>query len=216
MEHHTAVVLAGGEPVDPAERAAVPTGAFVVAADSGLDAAEALGLDVDVVVGDMDSVSSGALRRAAEAGVRIVRHPTDKDATDLELALDVARDAGARDITILGGHGGRLDHLLGNALLLASPRFAAVDITWKLARVSASPCRAGRTTTIDGTPGDRVSLLPVGGAATTIVTTGLAWPLAGEDLASGSTRGISNSMTEPTATVAVGHGVVLVVHERSR
>jgi thiamine pyrophosphokinase len=194
----------------------VPADAFVVAADSGLDVAEALGVDVDVVVGDMDSVTPDALRRAEAAGVRVVRHPIDKDATDLELALDFALDAGARHIVVLGGHGGRLDHLLGNTLLLASPRFAAVDIRWKLGRVTATACRPGRITTIDGAPGDRVSLLPIGGAATTIVTTGLAWPLSGDDLAPGSTRGMSNSMAEATATVAVGHGTVLMIHEGSR
>lgn len=215
MDHHTSVVLAGGEPVDESDRASVPTGAFIVAADSGLDAAETLALDVDVVIGDMDSVTPGALRRAEDAGVRIVRYPIDKDATDLELALELARDAGARHIVVLGGHGGRLDHLLANALLLASPRFAAVDIRWRLGSVTATACRPGRTTAIDGTPGDRVSLLSIGGTATTIVTTGLAWPLAGGDLPPGSTRGLSNSMTGATATVAVGHGAVLLIHEGS-
>jgi len=215
VDRSTAVVLAGGEPVHPSDRAAVPDGAFVVAADSGLDAAEALDLAVDVVVGDMDSVSPPALERAEAAGVRIDRHPTDKDATDLELALDLAREAGAAEIIVLGGHGGRLDHLLGNALLLTAPRFSGCAIRWIVGRVTVTPCRPGRTVAIDGAPGDRVSVLPVGGAATTVMTSGLAWPFAGDDLGHGSTRGMSNTMTHPSATVAVGNGVLLVIHERS-
>lgn len=215
MDRHTTVVLAGGDPVDPADRSLVPAGAFVVAADSGLDSALALGIHVDLVIGDMDSVSAVALRHAEAAGTRIERHPADKDATDLELALGAALEAAAEEIIILGGHGGRLDHLLGNALLLASPRFAASNIKWQIGSVTVTPCRAGRTTEIAGEPGDRLSLLPIGGPVTTIVTTGLTWPLAAEDLEPGSTRGISNEMKSPAATIDIGSGVLLVIHERS-
>ncbi|MEA2058822.1 MAG: thiamine diphosphokinase, partial [Actinomycetota bacterium] len=59
------------------------------------------------------------------------------------------------------------------------------------------------------------SLLPIGGPVTTIVTTGLTWPLADEDLEPGSTRGISNEMKSPAATIDIGSGVLLVIHERS-
>ena len=216
MDRHTTVVLAGGDPVDPADHSLVPTGAFVVAADSGLDSALVLGIHVDLVVGDMDSVSAVALRQAEAAGTRIERHPADKDATDLELALDAALEAGAEEIIILGGHGGRLDHLLGNALLLASPRYAAPNIKWQIGSATVTPCRPGRTAHIAGAPGDQVSLLPIGGPATTVVTTGLTWPLTAEDLLLGSTRGISNEMAGPTATVELGSGVLLIIHERGR
>lgn len=215
MDKHTTVVLAGGDPVDPADRSLVPSGAFVVAADSGLDTAETLGLGVDVVVGDMDSVSAAALRRAEATGTRIDRHPADKDATDLELALGAALDLGSDEIIILGGHGGRLDHLLGNALLLASPRFVDRNIRWQIGSVTVTAGRPSRTTDIAGAPGDRVSLLPVGGPATGIVTTGLAWALEGEDLAPGSTRGISNEMADAFATIDLAAGVVLIIHERN-
>src|SRR3954447_15853314 len=121
-----AVVVAGG-PGEVVLRDPLPGGAFVVAADSGLDRAAALGLPVDVVVGDFDSVSAEGLSAAQDAGVRAERHPREKDATDLELAIDVAvGDGGATQVLVLAGDAGRLDHSLGNLLLLASPRFASV------------------------------------------------------------------------------------------
>src|SRR5439155_23558943 len=111
------------------------------------DHAEALGLEVDVVVGDLDSVSSSALANARAGGARVDEHPAEKDATDLELALDEAVAAGATEIVVVGGHGGRLDHLLANCALLASPRYADVTISGYLgeARVfvvhgGAEPC----------------------------------------------------------------------------
>jgi thiamine pyrophosphokinase len=62
-----------------------------------------------------------------------------------------------------------------------------------------------------GRVGSLVSLLPAGGPASGVHTTGLRWPLTGEELGAGSTRGVSNEMTEPTATVALTEGVLLTV-----
>ena len=101
---------------------AVPGAATVIAADGGLDRATALGLEVDVVVGDLDSVSAGALAAAEAAGARVVRHPVAKDATDLELALDEAVRIGARRVLVVASAEGRLDHLLGSLLLLGAER----------------------------------------------------------------------------------------------
>src|SRR5438045_3919341 len=125
-----AVVVAGG-PGPVVLRDPLPTGAFVVAADSGLERALSLGLRVDVVVGDFDSVAPDALRAAEGSDTRVERHQREKEATDLELALSVAVSAevGADRVLVLAGDAGRFDHTLGNALLLASDRFASVPIS---------------------------------------------------------------------------------------
>ena len=78
------VVVASGE----GPELTLPDAKSVVAADGGLLRARGLGLTVDVVVGDLDSVTPEALAAAEAAGARVVRHPQAKDATDLELALD--------------------------------------------------------------------------------------------------------------------------------
>src|SRR5690606_29585109 len=106
----------------------VPAEALVIAADSGIDQAHALGLTVDIAVGDFDSVTPGALARAEAAGATVERHPVAKDATDLELALDAAAQHRPDQVLVLGGHGGRLDHQLANALLLASPKYAGMGL----------------------------------------------------------------------------------------
>jgi thiamine pyrophosphokinase len=209
-----ALVFAGGDPVDARWVPTLPTGTIVVAADSGLEHARALGLHVDVVVGDLDSVDPAHLDLAVVAGTRVERYPTDKDATDLELALDLARDEGASSITVLGAGGGRLDHFLANALLLASPRFAAVDIVALVGEARATVVR--RSVTLHGEPGSLVTLLPIGGPVDGVRTTGLRWVLHGERLEPGSTRGVSNEMTAPAATVALGTGVLLAVQPHAR
>src|SRR5215813_3929399 len=103
----TAIVFAGGDSPDPAVPDVLPADAYVIAADSGLDHANHLGISVHQVVGDFDSVTPDALEAAEAAGARIDQHPSAKDATDLELALDAAR-AVAKRIVVVGGDGGRL------------------------------------------------------------------------------------------------------------
>jgi thiamine pyrophosphokinase len=203
------VVVSGGGPPDPEAAGAVPGDAYVVAADSGLDHARALGLAVDLVVGDMDSVSAGSLEAAMAAGAVVERHPEAKDATDLELALDAAAVRGAARILVLGPDGGRLDHTLSTAALLASPRYAGIDVQARLGLAHLVVVRSAATLT--GRPGRLVTLLPMHGPARGVTTDGLLYPLRDEDLDPGSTRGVSNEMVGTTATVTVRGGVLVAL-----
>jgi thiamine pyrophosphokinase len=187
----------------------VPPGAFVVAADSGLAEAIRLGVRVDLLVGDMDSVAPGDLEAYERAGGAVQRHPEDKDETDLDLAITAAIVAGAGRLTVVGGDGGRLDHLLGNALLLAAPRLAAVEIDGVFGDARLHVVRRRRDLT--GTPGELVSLFALAGPARGVGTEGLRWPLEQATLEPGSTLGISNRFLADRAVVTVDDGVVLMV-----
>ncbi|HET7652440.1 MAG TPA: thiamine diphosphokinase [Acidimicrobiales bacterium] len=205
----TVVVLAGGESVAAGPRLPVTDTDLVIAADSGVHHARALGLHVDLVVGDLDSVDARELDAVVEAGATVERHPVDKDATDLELALHAAVDRGAERIVVLGAGGGRFDHFLANVLVLASPAFAGarVEALVGAARVVVVHDKA----VVDGEPGDLLTLLPVGGPAEGVRTTGLRFALDGERLDAGTTRGVSNELTGNQATITVDGGVLLVV-----
>jgi len=210
-----AVVVAGGGPPAVTRARLGPLGAdpLVVAADSGLEGAGALGLAPAVVVGDMDSVDPAALAAAEAAGARIERHPAAKDATDLDLALDVALAAGADRLVVVTGAGDRLDHALAVALSLGGPRLAGVATEAWIGPAHLWVVRGGDRdpVTVAGTPGDLVSLVPVHGPARGVVTTGLRWPLAGDDLDPATTRGVSNELAGPAATVRLAAGVLLAV-----
>ena len=209
MSEEVVVVVSGGEPPDPRAASAAPLGAPVVAADKGLEHALSLGLDVTLAVGDFDSASPEAVTVAESAGVRIERHPEEKDATDLELALDAAAALGPRRILVLAGEGGRLDHQLSTLLLLASDRYAPVEVDALVGPTRVHVVRGART--LEGTPGELVSLLAVGGAAEGVTTEGLEYPLRGETLEAGTSRGISNVFAADTAHVSVENGVLLAL-----
>jgi thiamine pyrophosphokinase len=205
----TVLLFTGGDPVDPSIALRLPEDAYVIAADSGLAQAVALGRRVDLAVGDFDSVDLVALRHAEDAGARIERHPRAKDETDLELGLAAAHARDAKHVVIVGGHGGRVDHFLAGALLLASPRFAAMRIEAHMGRAHLHVVRD--EVELRGAAGDLVSLLPVGGDAVGVRTEGLAYPLHGETLQVGSTRGVSNVFDAAVASVELASGVLLVV-----
>jgi thiamine pyrophosphokinase len=204
----TAIVVTGGDEVPLDVLDDLPEDGWVVAADSGADHARRLGLTVDVIVGDLDSIDPATLMAFPDATIH--DHPVDKDATDLELALQlVAADSDVSRVVVIGGSGGRLDHFLANAATLSSPSLAHVDVVW-----IAHP---GRVTVVHdiarlhGSVGEQVSLVPIGGDVQGVRTTGLRWPLDDETLAFGSSRGVSNELVKAVATVAITDGVLLAV-----
>ena len=109
-------IFIGGEVDKSALETAIPENALIIAADSGYDNAKLLGYAerCDYIVGDFDSTKEKAFCSRA----KIVRVPAEKDETDTQLALDIAIENGADDISIVGGLTGRLDHTLSNVYLL--------------------------------------------------------------------------------------------------
>lgn len=203
----TVVVFAGGEPPSHEVAGRLPEGAFVIAADSGFDHASRLGVKVDLLVGDLDSVS---LQGLDTAGNNVERHPADKDASDLTLALRAAGRRGASRVVVVGGSGGRIDHLLTNSAVLTSEEFASQQIEWFVGAATATVVRS--EVEISGRPGDLVTLLPQGGDAEGVTTEGLRWPLVDQTIKHGSSRGLSNQLTSDLARVTVATGVLFVIH----
>jgi thiamine pyrophosphokinase len=197
------VVVAGG-PERPAA-VVVPPGATVIAANGGVALAAELGLGVDLVVGDLDSIS--AERLAAVPCVE--RHPEAKDASDLELALRSALGLGPERIVVVGGGGGRLDHLLGSLLLLAAEAYAGVLVDAQVGGAAVHVVRDERM--LEGMPGELISLFAVHGPANGVVSEGLVFPLRGEVLEPGSSRGLSNVFAAREVRIRVERGVLLAV-----
>ena len=213
------LIAVGGDPsmVTAFPDAGELVGTVVVAADSGLDRALAAGLVVDHVVGDLDSVSDAALAQAAAAGATIHRHEADKDATDLELAVELvvhlaaSGDVALAGLLVVGPGGGRLDHQVADLLALSGPSMAGLDVTARFGPATVTVVRPGRPRHLTGRPHEQVSLLPMHGPASGVTTSRLRWALVDADLVAGTTRAMSNEFVGPTAVVAVTGGVLLVI-----
>ncbi len=204
------VIFANGEFPNPsAHRRLVGPHDLVIAADGGAAHARAAGVMPHVLIGDLDSLPPELGVELKAAGTRVLRYPTDKDETDLELALLYGVQQGADDILILGALGGRLDHSVANLLLLTHPALEGVRVRIIEGNQSAFLIRGqGR---IEGNPGDTVSLLPLNGDAHGVTTEGLRWPLTDESLLFGPARGVSNTLLGEQALVRVRQGTLLCV-----
>ena len=209
-----AIVVAGGDAAQE-DAARLADADLVIAADSGAEWLDACGIRPDVLVGDMDSIDPGLLERLGNAGVTIERHPADKDASDAELAVERAVSDGAEDVVILGAlGGGRLDHEEANMLLLADGRWRGLRLQIVRGRTTARAAHGGERLELQGAVGDLVTLLSVNGDTWGVRTEGLRYPLAGESLGLGRSRGLSNQVEQPPASVSLERGTLLVIETR--
>lgn len=113
----TLIVLGGDAPKKELLRTCAEEADLTIAADRGLEAFDAAGVEPNLLIGDMDSIEPDILARY-EGKLEERKLNCIKDDTDGVDALDVALKRGATDITFLGALGGRLDHAIANVMLL--------------------------------------------------------------------------------------------------
>jgi thiamine pyrophosphokinase len=208
-----AIIVANGSVEENETHAqAVQADDLIIAADGGALIALKLDLQPRVVIGDMDSLPPEIRMELTERGCQFVSHSPRKDETDTELAIQYALQAGADEIVLLGATGDRLDHTLANVLLLGMPELERVPATIVAGSTQVWLLRGGSELEFGGTPGDIVTLLPLGQDAIGVSAAGLEWALHDDTLRFGPARGVSNVMTMPEARVRLREGRLLVLH----
>jgi len=205
---HALLVAASGTGLDhDVIRREAHAADLVIAADGGGALCLAAGVLPNVLVGDMDSLPAED-RAALEArGTTVIIASEEKDETDLELALVVARERGATQVTVAGASGGRLDHSLAaiGVLLMAadlSPRLVSAEgMSWLLDS-------RGRTSFT--VPADAVfSVLALGGSARVDVADAF-WPLRDARLETLAPLGVSNRAGSSGSIVTIREGSALL------
>jgi thiamine pyrophosphokinase len=188
---------------------------MIIAADGGARHCLAAMILPQVVIGDFDSLTPIELDKLQGLGARLIRYPARKDFTDLELALEYAREQGAEQITILGGLGQRWDQTLANILLLAGSITQRARVSYIDGNQEIVAIRESQKLEISGQPGDTVSLIPIQGDAQGITTCGLEYSLDDDSLNFGTARGVSNILIGEHATVHLKHGflICIVIHQ---
>jgi thiamine pyrophosphokinase len=179
---------------------------LIAAADSGLAAAEAAGLRPDWIVGDMDSLEDLS-RLDAYPPERVLRYGTEKDYTDTELALRLLWEKGCAEVWLIGGGGGRLDHLLAIRSLFVRD---VVPSRWITAGEDVRRVDSPEEMRWSGPPGSRVSVFPLGTGPWEAESAGLRWPLAGLPWDRGF-FGLSNVAEDGSFGLRVLRGCFLVV-----
>lgn len=208
------IIFANGEFCQTVNELNISKGDLVIAADGGSGHCQTLGIIPDVLIGDLDSTPQDLIREWQNAGVLVIRHPPQKDQTDLELALLHAQAEGASEIIVYGAVGGRLDMTFGNMLLLAHPELTS-SIKLICSGEEVQVLRPGESLVLNGEPGDIVSLLSLQPGKSSITTKGLEYPLNNENLGFGFTRGVSNQLAANKAVIQLESGLLAVIHTRN-
>lgn len=182
---------------------------YIIAANGGTHHALSIGAVPHVIIGDLDSLQPAEKAIVKATGVEIITFPSQKDETDLELALRHAIAKGATEIMILAALGGRLDQSFANVFLLTVP--ALKELRVQIVEKNQTAFLIHDEACITGKPGDTVSILPIGGPAIGVSNDGLEWPLQKETLPLGTTRGMSNVLLGEHAHISVQDGRLLCV-----
>jgi len=201
------LILANGEP--PSRqlcRGRAAKAQWILCCDGACLYAKAYGLTPDMIVGDMDSI--GEKLPESFANIPLVKYPVEKDATDLQLAIELTLKKGCTSIEIIGGTGRRTDHLLGNIqllLYLAKKNIPATMIdSYNFISVVTG------TVPLEGKEGDLVSIIPLS-SNLRITTENLKYSLKEHLMPADQPLGISNVLLQSPAAFHISGGYAVLV-----
>ncbi|MBN2618367.1 MAG: thiamine diphosphokinase [Spirochaetales bacterium] len=177
---------------------------YICVADSGLDWVLENKIEFDYLVGDMDSLSNIDLLNNIDND-KIYKLPTDKDDTDTLFGLKHLKEIGSNNITLIGGGGGRLDHLLGIFSLFTTDIAPDIWITAK----EIVYCTKGKFP-LDKFLGSSISVYPVNEVNCVITSYGLKWELNSVDWKYKSI-GISNQVVISSGWIDSGTNKILII-----
>ncbi|MCL1879515.1 MAG: thiamine diphosphokinase [Actinomycetia bacterium] len=192
---------------------------FVVAVDSGAEWCRAAGVIPDLLIGDLDSCTAESRAAFATQDVEVLVFPVDKNASDLELAIDELVTRGFSDLVATNVTGGRTDHelaALGNLVAAGERGLAvtAVEPQETLIFMNAPGVRQelklnfGEGISLENAP--TVSLIPWGAAAE-VSASGFKWPLEKATLLPTASRGVSNIPVSAEPRIYLHQGALIVV-----
>lgn len=188
---------------------------YIIVADSGMEFMRRVNLMPDMIIGDFDSVASETLRFFKEQeGIIFKELNPIKDDTDTEFAIRQAISFGAKEITVLGATGTRLDHVMGNVALLGIGLKERVNIQLVDAhnriRMIDKPLKLKKAEQF----GDYVSLLPYTSEVRAVTLKGFKYPLENYTMGSFSSLGISNEIVDNQAEILLKDGNLVVIESR--
>lgn len=200
-------ILLGGDLVVTPRLSRQLAGARLIAADSGMRHAAALGLTPELWTGDFNSVEEGL--RAFHADIPMEIFPPEKDQTDGEIAVEAALKRGATELVLVGAFGGeRADHAYLH--LAAAVRLAGEGVSCVLTSgvQEGVPLVPGEMS-FDYEDGTLFSVLAFSDLAG-LTLSGAKWPLQDRFVPFGSSLTLSNEV-RGGLTVRLSQGRALLV-----
>lgn len=202
-----AYIYAGGEICSSGVHATPEEQDLTIAADAGWHNAKALGVTPQILVGDLDSLGSCTPPETTE----VVRVPVEKDDTDTQLAVRLALSRGAKQITLIAGLSGRIDHTLSTLALLEELHLRKIPAVLTDGQSRVRYLQNGSLLV----PKDRqfpyLSLIVVTPKAKGVTLEGCKYPLQNATLLRHMQYAVSNEIVGNAALVSVRRGGVYLI-----
>lgn len=180
---------------------------LTIAADAGWQNAQRLGITPRLLVGDFDSLGEPNV----PAGTEVIRVPAEKDDTDTQLAVCLALERGATDITLIAGLSGRLDHTLSTLAILEALERKKVRSILTDGHNRVRFLRAGSLLLPRDSRFRYLSLIVATDRARGVSLDGCKYPLRNATLCRRNQYAISNEIAGVAALIAVRRGAVYVI-----
>ena len=175
----------------------------IYCADGGANHLEALGIFPLEIWGDLDSVTKEIIEKYRNNNVRIKKFPKDKDYTDGELILQHISKLSYDEIIIIGGLGGRIDHLLTNLNLIF--KFKNLKFVTEKERIFSIEKKAELT----GLRGKTISFVPFSEKVEGLTLEGFKYPLNKYILHQGDSICMSNIAVDDICKVTFDTGKLM-------
>lgn len=180
---------------------------LTIAADAGWQNAQRLGITPRLLVGDFDSLGEPNV----PAGTEVIRVPAEKDDTDTQLAVCLALERGATDITLIAGLSGRLDHTLSTLAILEALERKKVRAILTDGHNRVRFLRAGSLLLPRDSRFRYLSLIVATDRARGVSIDGCKYTLRNATLCRRNQYAISNEIAGVAALIAVRRGAVYVI-----
>lgn len=187
----------------------------VICADKGFCLAQTLGISIDYIVGDFDSVAQDKVEAYTKNhSVEVRKFQPEKDFTDTQIAISLALEKGATEIIILGATGTRLDHVFANINLLMLPLSQNVKASIVDEYNKIYLCSRYKQLHKRELHGPYVSLLPLTEQVTGVTLEGFKYPLQNALMKIGDSLGVSNEVINRKAKIKIDKGILVVIESR--
>lgn len=179
----------------------------LICADGGANSAMKMNLIPDVIIGDLDSISTKALHefRSVSKVVEIKR----QNDTDVEKCLKNAINEGFDEVLLMGVTGNRLDHTFCN-LGIVLKFFSQISISLIAENSFLRPIKG--KVKLKSFVGETISLYGID-KKTKIISSGLKYPLKNIPLPFGVKESTSNVATKNIVDLKISNGIVFVIRD---
>lgn len=182
---------------------------FIICADGGIRHLIEIGIDPDIIIGDLDSIDENSRDYIHGKRLKVIQYPVQKDETDTELAIIYLIDEGYKDITLTGVTGSRLDHSLSNIFLLR--RLSENNIKAKIVDDNNTIYFANKYLKLKKNDPYYVSVIPISKEGIVVTLKGFLYPLMESKIEFGASLGVSNKITSNEAEILISMGEALII-----